>query len=393
MPAPPAAAAVTGVWWWAAVGLVLVVIAGVSGLARRGVWWRFAAVGVFVGAVAAVALAGPSDHYLYDVDRPSYPGYGRADPPEGTFVDLSASAFRTCGVRTGGEIECWGDDYGEPPAGRFVKVDVWEISGAGNGCAVAVDASVQCWSRFRSGHNLGVFGHDNDFGQDHAPAGSFVDVSVAERFSCGLRTGGEVVCWGDNTGHGFDRNGLRGAPGGALEVPGGPFAEVEAGRPPCGLRTRGEFVCWSSDAHDVLWQQGHPFWDERFVSVSPGWGFVYWRGPTYTTPTVYVCGIRLDSTLTCSYGGAPVGGFVKVDHSSGPPCALRTDGTILCWNPFRDPLWEVLLDPPRGEFTDIAVGAYHACAIRVDGTVACWGDNSDRPLPDPCPGADPCPLE
>ncbi len=160
---------------------------------------------------------------------------------------------------------------------------------------------------------------------------------------------------------------------------------MEAGRPPCGLRTSGEFVCWSSDAHDVLWQQGHSFWDERFVSVSPGWGFLFWKAPIHRKPPVYVCGIRLDSTLTCSWGGTPVGGFVQVDHSLGPPCALRTDRTIVCWNPDGHRLWDVLLDPPRGEFTQISVGAYHACAIRVDGTVACWGDNSDRPgKPIPC---------
>ena len=384
--------AVTGVSWWVAFGLVLVVIAAMSGLARRGVWWRWTAVGVFVGAVAAVALAGPSDHYLYEVDRPSYPGYGRADPPEGTFVDLSAGGFRTCGVRTSGEIECWGDDYGEPPAGRFVKVDIWEYAGAGNGCAVAVDASVQCWSTFRTGHNLGVFGHNNDFGQDHAPAGAFVDVSVAERFSCGLRTGGEVVCWGDNAGEDYSSThaGNKSGPRGALEVPEGPFVEAEAGRPPCGLRPSGEFVCWSDRAREVLWQQDHTFWDERLVAVSPGWGFLYWKAPIYRKPTEYVCGVRLDSTLVCSLGGAPRGEFLRVDHSLGPPCALRTDRTIECWNYSDEPEWDVLLDSPQGEFTDIAVGAYHACAIRVDGTVACWGDNSDRPQPPTCES--PCPL-
>ena len=70
---------------------------------------------------------------------------------------------------------------------------------------------------------------------------------------------------------------------------------------------------------------------------------------------------------------------MQVDHSAGPPCGLRTDRTIVCWNPDGHPLWDELLNPPRGEFTDIAVGTYHACAIRVDGTVACWGENSNEP--------------
>ena len=362
----------TGRWWWAAwaaVGLVLVVSAAMSGLARRGVWWRWTAVGLFVAAVAAVALAGPSDHYLYEVDRPSYPGYGRADPPEGTFVDLSAGAFRTCGVRTSGAIECWGDDYGDPPPGRFVKVDIWEYAYAGNACAVAIDTSVTCWTTYDTEVNLPAY--SQDYGQADAPTEGFVDASVAGRFSCGLRPGGAIECWGDNIGDDY-------RPTGALEVPEGPFVQLQAGHPPCGLRPSGEFVCWSDRATRVV-QQDHPFWRERLSQVSSGWGFVIWRGAGNSSEQPYVCGVRTDSTLVCSLGGTPRGEFLQVDHSAGPPCALRADRSIVCWNPHGSPAWDVLLDLPRGEFTDIAVGAYHACAIRVDGTVACWGDNSDRP--------------
>ena len=335
---------------------------------------------MFVGAVAVVALSGPSNH-RYEMDYPSNPGFGRADPPEGIFVDVSASAFRTCGVRTSGEIECWGDDYGEPPAGRFVKVDVWEYAGRGNGCAVAFDASVVCWTTYRSELNLPAY--SEDFGQADAPAGEFADVSVAGRFSCGLRTDGSAECWGDNIG---DTH----RPAGALEVPEGPFVEVHAGHPPCGLRPSGALVCWSDVSPPEWLPQRHLFWDERLMQVSPGWGFNYWRGPVRYQSAPYVCGVRTDSTLVCSRGGTPKGEFLKVDHSAGPPCALRMDRLIVCWNLHGDQVWDVLFDPPQGEFIDIAVGAHHACAIRVDGTVACWGENSDKPLPDTC--GDPCPI-
>ena len=361
-----------------------------------GVWLRWAAVGLFVGAVAVVAFQGPAGRYSdlrYTVDYPSNPGYGRADPPEGTFVDLSAGAFRTCGVRTSGEIECWGDDYGDPPAGRFVKVDVWDGGNTGNACAVAADASLRCWSTFaESGYLFEEYGYDNNFGQDHPPAGAFVDVSVAQRFACGLRTDGDAVCWGDNTGHTYE--GWSDVwPSGALEVPEGPFVEVHAGHPPCGLRPSGEFVCWSSLAHEVV-RQGHPFWDERLVAVAPGWGTIedYHRSEADLFPYDFVCGIRSDSTLACStYHGDPTDEFVQVDRTAGSVCALRADRSIACFNltNIRRP---ELPDPPPGEFTHIAVGAYHACAIRVAGTVACWGENSNKPLPDRCPGDVPCPV-
>ena len=358
-----------------------------------GVWLRWLAVGLFVGAVAVVAFQGPAGRYSdlrYTVDYPSNPGYGRADPPAGTFVDLSAGARRTCGVRTSGEIECWGDDYGDPPTGQFVKVDIWDGGKTGNACAVAADASLRCWSTFtESGYLFEKYGYDNNFGQDHPPAGAFVDVSVAQRFACGLRTDGDAVCWGDNTGHTYE-GWSEVWPAGAVEVPDGPFVEVHAGHPPCGLRPDGEFVCWSSLAHEVV-RQGHPFWDDRWAAVAPGWGTTdrYFRGPYWEHPNDFVCGIRLDSTLACStYGGTPIGEFVQVDRGAGPACALRADRSLVCtiltsgWHPR---LWY----PLQGEFTDIAVGAHHACAIRVDGTVACWGENSDKPqrslcTPDAC---------
>lgn len=360
-------------------------------------WWRWAALGLYV-AVAALALGVVDDRY--EADYPHYPGFGRADPPGGTFVDLSASPLRTCGVRTSGEIECWGDDYGDPPRGRFVKVDIFEYVGAGTGCAVAVDGSAECWIAERSGEHWEWRPWSNDFGQTDEPVGPFVDVSVAERYACGLRKDRSVVCWGDNLGDSFGTGEVW--PKGALEVPEGTFTEVHAGIPPCALRTGGELVCWSDQAHSLTdeWDARSTLFDERWVQVSPGWEQdryhprTYWRSKSFSSPEAFMCAIRADATLSCrrrdlGYGFGEAK-FTQVDHSLGPPCALRTDRSIMCWNPHHDPAWDVLLDPPRGEFTHLAVGANHACAIRIDGTVACWGNNSEIPLkPTPC--LDGCP--
>ena len=38
------------------------------------------------------------------------------NPPPGPFVAIDAGRRRACGLRTDGEIECWGYDYGEEPA-------------------------------------------------------------------------------------------------------------------------------------------------------------------------------------------------------------------------------------------------------------------------------------
>ena len=50
---------------------------------------------------------------------------GQATPPSGEFASVSAGGLHTCGVRTDGAVECWGDDdYGQatPPSGEFASV-------------------------------------------------------------------------------------------------------------------------------------------------------------------------------------------------------------------------------------------------------------------------------
>jgi alpha-tubulin suppressor-like RCC1 family protein len=48
-----------------------------------------------------------------------YNGSGQAAPPSGTFTDIEAGGYHSCGIRTNGSVSCWGSDtYGQssPPA-------------------------------------------------------------------------------------------------------------------------------------------------------------------------------------------------------------------------------------------------------------------------------------
>jgi alpha-tubulin suppressor-like RCC1 family protein len=77
-----------------------------------------------------------------------------------TYVSVSAGANHTCGLRTTGNIRCWGSDLhnqATPP-------------GANDELRV------------------------NDVG-----VGDFTAVSAGDSHTCGLRQGGAVVCWGQNT--------------------------------------------------------------------------------------------------------------------------------------------------------------------------------------------------
>ena len=97
---------------------------------------------------------------------------------------------------------------------------------------------------------------------------------------------------------------------------------------------------------------------------------------------------------------APVPGETRVDDlnppvtvkaislgafSMTPPhaCALRSDGTIVCWGEEWVMPWSGHLNDrsasttvPAGTFKAVSAGGYHICAIRSDDTLVCWGGDS-----------------
>ena len=98
------------------------------------------------------------------------------------FASISVGGNHGCGVRSGGSLECWGDDaFGRctPPRGTFVSVS----AGSLHACGVRSDGSVACW------------GYDG-FGQASPPPGTFSSVSAGGTHSCGVRSDGSVECWG-----------------------------------------------------------------------------------------------------------------------------------------------------------------------------------------------------
>ena len=266
-----------------------------------------------------------SHEYLY--------GAGRADPPEGRFVDVAVWAYGSCGVRDSGELVCWGDHWSAAPEGRFTKVS---MSGS-HGCALAVNGSVECWG-------------DNDSGQIDAPQGEFVEVSVSGSRSCAVALDASVRCWGADA---------------DLAIPAGDFAKVYADSL-CGLRTDGEYVCWGQDGRYGALLDAP---ESEFEALSMELG--------------YACALSTDGEVSCwgssaNFEGdsppaaAADGPFVSLSVGYGHACALAADGSVECWG--NNDAGQA--EPRQGPFVQVTAGREFTCALDAAGEVSCWGHGS-----------------
>ena len=174
--------------------------------------------------------------------------------------------------------------------------------------------------------------------------------------SCGLRPGGELVCWG--------RGSL------PWQQPEGVFAVVSTGLVHgCGLRISGEVDCWGRA--NLFGETYAP--EGKFASVSAS--------------RTQSCGLRLDGAVECWGGvgellegveppvadvGFPGGVFTAVSVGGAHVCGLRSGGEAACWGAN----WFGQADAPPGPFIAVDAGASHSCGLRSDGSVTCWGQDS-----------------
>lgn len=181
----------------------------------------------------------------------------------GTWTQIAAGAFYTCGVRTSGAGFCWGEDSfgqlgdGAPKAladqpsaviGGLLFTQV--APGQVHTCALSGGAAY-CW-----GSNLnGRLGQDtvttNESLTPLAVTGgvTFSSLVSGESFSCGLTAGGVAYCWGYNAwgqlGNGSTNNATTPTP-----VAGGiSFASISAGTDyACGVTSAGQAYCWGDNS-------------------------------------------------------------------------------------------------------------------------------------------------
>ena len=120
--------------------------------------------------------------------------------------------------------------------------------------------------------------------------------------------------------------------------------------------------------------------DEKFVSISSG--------------DDHTCALRADGSPVCwgsnSYISDYMGQatpptektFTNISSGGGHTCGLRADGSPGCWGSYLLAAGSPLLDK---DFTAISSGGVHTCALRADGSPVCWGSNAFGKASPPSP--------
>jgi len=216
-------------------------------------------------------------------------------------------------------------------------------SGRFHSCALLRTGTVACWG-WNNSRQVGNDTTEDQLNPVMVPGLAGVrQIGANEQTTCALLQTGQVLCWGLM---------LRGARGQPTPIDGlqGATSVAVGGFHGCATVADGTVRCWGQNGHGQLG----------------------------------------DGTDDLRFGAVPVEGLanvVQVVAGEQHTCALDRAGSVWCWGQqehgqlgngrrAREPVTRPALVPGVTEVAALAAGEGHTCALRRDGSVMCWGSNA-----------------
>ena len=324
-------------------------------------------------------------------------------------TSFGAGFQHACATRAGG-LWCWGDNaLGQLGLGdlgsrtRPMRVGArsdWLAVGRGGrltnfSCAIRTGA-LHCWGDNEFGQlGIGESGVGSKRTEPTVVAtGDWRTIALGQSYSCGLRSGDELWCWGENDQGQLGLGDLlmRSTP---AQVGSSRWKQVSAGtKHACGIRQDDTLWCWGRNSRGQLGLGTEQIQARAPQEVGATWRWVA-CGHQHTL------GVRSDGSLwgwgtnaqdQLGTGGGEVNAPARVGQSSNwrsvatsdfHSCGIRDDNTLWCWGRNNEgQLGQAdLVDRPTPSpvadaWVESTIGHLWACALRRDGsTLACTGAN------------------